>query len=66
MHPLVLFAIAAQERRERQRDDELIWRNARASHASPAAVERDRRWAAAITRFARTKPAECDGAQATA
>ncbi|MCU1439907.1 MAG: hypothetical protein JWP85_904 [Rhodoglobus sp.] len=68
MHPLVFFAIATQERDERRRDDALIWRNARAAAVSPAAVERDSRWAAAISRLSRSSiDAQCcDKAQVTA
>jgi hypothetical protein len=52
MHPLMFFAIAAQERDERARDSALVWRNAHARDVSPSAQRRDARWAAAIARRA--------------
>lgn len=62
MHPLVIFAVADLERSQRTRENELIWRNARASSVPPAAVERDGRWARAIARWAadeREAAADC-------
>lgn len=52
MHPLVIFAISDLERSQRARENELIWRNARAADVPAAARERDRRWARAIVRLA--------------
>lgn len=68
MHPLVMFAVINLERSQRTHDNELIWRNARASEVSAAAVERDGRWALAIARMAASRPAKdpCPTAGATA
>ena len=56
MNPLALFALAITRAHEREAERALLIRRGRLGDDDPRAVPRDRRWAAAIHRWAVVEP----------
>lgn len=56
MNPLAYFAIALNRQEQREAERAILLRRKRVGDDEPAALVRDRRWAAAIHRFAVRSP----------